>query len=99
MKAEIPLGRFGKPIEVADLTLFLASSASDMITGETIYSTAGSRRCSDSRPSDLNSHGKLEFVRAFRDARSGSDVQLAARRAGRSAGSFRIFVGAVGSVS
>ena len=35
MKAKIPLGRFGKPIEVADLVLFLASSASDMITGET----------------------------------------------------------------
>ncbi len=26
MKAKIPLGRFGKPIEVADLVLFLASS-------------------------------------------------------------------------
>ena len=41
MKAKIPLGRFGKPIEVADLTLFLASSASDMITGETIYLDGG----------------------------------------------------------
>jgi 2-deoxy-D-gluconate 3-dehydrogenase len=41
MKAKIPLGRFGKPIEVADLVLFLASSASDMITGETIYLDGG----------------------------------------------------------
>ena len=41
MKAKIPLGRFGKPIEVADLVLFLASSASDMITGETIYIDGG----------------------------------------------------------
>ncbi len=41
MKARIPLGRFGKPIEVADLVLFLASSASDMITGETIYIDGG----------------------------------------------------------
>jgi NAD(P)-dependent dehydrogenase (short-subunit alcohol dehydrogenase family) len=41
MKAKIPLGRFGKPIEVADLVLFLASPASDMITGETIYIDGG----------------------------------------------------------
>jgi len=41
MKAKIPAGRFGKPIEVADLVLFLASSASDMITGETIYIDGG----------------------------------------------------------
>ena len=36
-----PAGRFGYPIEVADLVLFLASSASDMITGETIYIDGG----------------------------------------------------------
>jgi 2-deoxy-D-gluconate 3-dehydrogenase len=41
MKAKIPLGRFGKPVEVADLVLFLASPASDMITGETIYIDGG----------------------------------------------------------
>ena len=41
MKAKIPLGRFGKPIEVADLVLFLASPASDLITGETIYIDGG----------------------------------------------------------
>jgi NAD(P)-dependent dehydrogenase (short-subunit alcohol dehydrogenase family) len=41
MRAKIPLGRFGKPIEVADLVLFLASPASDMITGETIYLDGG----------------------------------------------------------
>ena len=41
MKAKIPLGRFGKPIEVADLVLFLSSAASDMITGETIYIDGG----------------------------------------------------------
>ena len=41
MKAKIPAGRFGRPIEVADLVLFLASSASDMITGETIYIDGG----------------------------------------------------------
>jgi 2-deoxy-D-gluconate 3-dehydrogenase len=41
MLAKIPLGRTGKPVEVADLVLFLASSASDLITGETILIDGG----------------------------------------------------------
>ena len=41
MKAKIPLGRFGQPQEVADLVLFLASPASDLITGETIAIDGG----------------------------------------------------------
>ncbi len=41
MLAKIPLGRFGQPVEVADLILFLASSASDLITGETILIDGG----------------------------------------------------------
>ena len=41
MKAKIPAGRFGKPIEVADLVLFLASSASDLINGQTILIDGG----------------------------------------------------------
>lgn len=41
MKAKIPAGRFGKPIEVADLVLFLASSASDLITGQNILIDGG----------------------------------------------------------
>lgn len=41
MLAKIPLGRFGRPLEVADLTLFLASPASDLITGETILIDGG----------------------------------------------------------
>lgn len=41
MLARTPLGRFGQPIEVADLILFLASSASDLITGETIVIDGG----------------------------------------------------------
>ncbi len=41
MKAKIPLGRFGQPIEVADLVLFLASPASDLITGEVILIDGG----------------------------------------------------------
>ena len=41
MRAKIPLNRFGKPIEVADLVLFLASSASDLITGETVMIDGG----------------------------------------------------------
>jgi 2-deoxy-D-gluconate 3-dehydrogenase len=41
MLAKIPLRRFGKPIEVADLILFLASSASDLICGENIHIDGG----------------------------------------------------------
>ena len=41
MKAKIPGGRFGHPIEVADLVLFLASPASDMINGDTIMIDGG----------------------------------------------------------
>ncbi len=41
MKAKIPLGRFGQPIEVADLVLFLASPASDLITGDVILLDGG----------------------------------------------------------
>jgi 2-deoxy-D-gluconate 3-dehydrogenase len=41
MLAKIPLGRFGKPVEVADLVLFLASPASDMITGQSILIDGG----------------------------------------------------------
>ncbi len=41
MKAKIPAGRFGRPVEVADLVLFLASSASDMINGDEIMIDGG----------------------------------------------------------
>jgi NAD(P)-dependent dehydrogenase (short-subunit alcohol dehydrogenase family) len=41
MKAKIPLRRFGQPIEVADLVLFLASPASDLITGEVVLIDGG----------------------------------------------------------
>ena len=33
MKAKIPAGRFGRPVEVADLVLYLASPASDLVNG------------------------------------------------------------------
>lgn len=41
MLAKIPLGRFGKPLEVADLILFLAAPASDLICGEVILIDGG----------------------------------------------------------
>jgi 2-deoxy-D-gluconate 3-dehydrogenase len=41
MLAKIPLRRFGQPIEVADLVLFLASSAADLITGDTLLIDGG----------------------------------------------------------
>jgi 2-deoxy-D-gluconate 3-dehydrogenase len=41
MKAKIPAARFGKPMEVADLILFLASPASDLINGQDILIDGG----------------------------------------------------------
>lgn len=41
MLAKIPLRRFGQPVEVADLVLFLASPASDLITGEVMLIDGG----------------------------------------------------------
>ena len=41
LKKSIPCGRFGKPEEVAGLALFLASPASDYITGEVIRIDGG----------------------------------------------------------
>jgi NAD(P)-dependent dehydrogenase (short-subunit alcohol dehydrogenase family) len=41
MRSKIPLGRFGKPVEIADLVLFLASPASDLITGQIIFADGG----------------------------------------------------------
>ena len=41
MKAKIPAGRFGLPVEVADLVLYLASPASDMVNGDTIMLDGG----------------------------------------------------------
>jgi NAD(P)-dependent dehydrogenase (short-subunit alcohol dehydrogenase family) len=41
MKAKIPGGRFGKPVEVADAILFLSSSASDMICGHDLLIDGG----------------------------------------------------------
>ncbi|WP_293445045.1 3-oxoacyl-[acyl-carrier-protein] reductase [Persephonella sp.] len=38
---QIPLGRFGKPEDVADAVLFLASDMADYITGETIHVNGG----------------------------------------------------------
>ena len=39
--ARIPLGRIGEPEDVAGPVLFLASSASDFITGQTLYVDGG----------------------------------------------------------
>lgn len=41
MKAKIPAGRFGYPVEVADTVLFLASGASDLINGDTVMLDGG----------------------------------------------------------
>ena len=41
MLDKTPLGRFGKPQEVADLVLYLASPASDWVCGETILIDGG----------------------------------------------------------
>ena len=41
MKAKIPAARFGKPVEVADMILFLASSASDLVNGQDLLIDGG----------------------------------------------------------
>ena len=41
VKARIPLHRFGEPIEIADLVLYLASPASDFICGQVVLIDGG----------------------------------------------------------
>lgn len=41
MLAKIPLGRFGKPVDVSGAVLFLASPAADLITGEVLTVDGG----------------------------------------------------------
>lgn len=43
MIAETPLGRFGQPEDIAPIAVFLASSASGWLTGETILASGGLR--------------------------------------------------------
>lgn len=40
-KKEVPLGRMGKPEDIAGPALFLASSLSDFVTGQIIYAAGG----------------------------------------------------------
>lgn len=40
-KKEVPLGRMGKPEDIAGPALFLASGLSDYVTGQTIYAAGG----------------------------------------------------------
>jgi NAD(P)-dependent dehydrogenase (short-subunit alcohol dehydrogenase family) len=39
--ARTPLGRFGEPVEIADMALYLASSASDLVNGEIMMIEGG----------------------------------------------------------
>lgn len=41
MLAQIPLGRFGEPREIADVALFLASDLSNYLTGQTLQVNGG----------------------------------------------------------
>jgi NAD(P)-dependent dehydrogenase (short-subunit alcohol dehydrogenase family) len=41
LEAQIPQGRFGTPEDIAPLAVFLASSAADHITGQTIFVDGG----------------------------------------------------------
>ena len=46
--AEIPLGRWGQPVEIANLAVFLASDDAAYITGSTYYIDGGMLRQSGS---------------------------------------------------
>jgi glucose 1-dehydrogenase len=41
LKRNIPLGRLGKPEDIAPMVVFLASSAADYVTGSTFYADGG----------------------------------------------------------
>ena len=41
IEAETPLGRIGKPEEIAQIALFLASNESSWITGQTLIADGG----------------------------------------------------------
>ena len=41
MKKKIPMGRFNDPSEIAAVVLFLASDATDMITGHNVVIDGG----------------------------------------------------------
>ena len=41
MKAKIPAGRFGLPVEVADMVLYLSSPASDLVNGDLLMLDGG----------------------------------------------------------
>ncbi len=41
MKAKIPARRFGRPVEVADMVLYLSSPASDLVNGDTLMIDGG----------------------------------------------------------
>jgi NAD(P)-dependent dehydrogenase (short-subunit alcohol dehydrogenase family) len=41
MKAKIPAARFGRPVEVADMILYLASSASGLVNGQDLLIDGG----------------------------------------------------------
>ncbi len=69
IRQRIPLGRFGRPEELADLVAFLLSDLSAWITGECVTVDGGDRLASGGTFNDLARLPREELLRRFDELR------------------------------